>query len=139
MIKRVLFTLFLISSSAAQAFDNKYTTNMIDIEKLSVEHKWYDTNRDPYFPDKTDWETKTGLYWNVRLYRIFWDNNVHMSMDSSQVRTVGWQYVIGFHVTTWFDLVKDHHSRHVLEGVQNDKFPVEDSYGFRINFIPSVK
>lgn len=139
MYRKVIIVGLILLSTKAFAFDHDYTYKLVDVDRLSVEHKWYETNRDPYFPDKNDWTTKTDLYWSVRLYRIFWDNDVHMGMDKSQVRTVGWQYILGIHITDWLDLVKDHHSRHVMENTLPQHFPVEDSYGFRLNFIERKK
>lgn len=136
MLKFLISAFLILNCHKIYAFDNKYTNILVDTNKLSLEHKKYQINYDPYFPGmEQKWSTKTNLYWDVRIYRIFWDNDLHMGMDQSQVRSVGWKYVIGIHVFDWLDLVKDHHSRHVLEETREYHFPVEDSYGLRVNFI----
>lgn len=110
--------------------------------KLSVEHKKIKNKRDPYFPDKGDWTNKTDLLWDVNLYnRVFWENNTYMEMDYA-VRHIGWHYKLGISPSGYFDFVWEHHSRHVAEALPPegiDKFPVEDSYGIRLNFIPCNK
>jgi hypothetical protein len=143
MFNKLLIILFVFASDFCYGFefsDKKYTYKLVDVNRLSLEHKQYQINHDPYFPGmEKNWTTKTDLYWDVRLWRIFWDNDLHMGMDKSQVRTVGWKFIMGIHVTDWLDIVKDHHSRHVLEDRRDGHFPVEDSYGFRINFIERKK
>lgn len=127
---------FLLASQA-KAEEAKSTYHVLDVEKFAFEHKWADKIRDPYIPDEKNWRIKDNLYWNVSIGHIFfWDNNVEMYSTDTHVLSVGWQFYMGFHVNDWLDLVKDHHSRHVLEQSRpTAAFPVEDSYGFRLNFI----
>lgn len=120
----------------AQA-DQTLPYHVLNVEKFSYEHKWTDKVRDPFIPNERNWRYKDNLYWNVSIFKeFFWDNNVEMYSTDSKVLSVGWQFYMGVRVTDWLDIVKDHHSRHVMEEERpSHSFPVEDSYGFRLNFI----
>lgn len=111
---------------------------LLDVERLTIEHKKILGKRDPLFPNKSYWTKRTNLLWDVEVYEtFFWKNNVYMDMDYA-VRHIGWHFRYGFHVTKWFDVVCEHHSRHAADRdlqTPSGKFPVEDSCGGAINFV----
>lgn len=139
-MKIALFILFFICTNnafAANYYNYINKGDFLKVEELFVEYRKYEAYRNPYYPPgKDDW-THTGEFnWTVSAFnRLYWDNKFHMSMDlTPQVRHAGWEYYLGFRVFNWFHLVKYHHSEHVMEDKFLHKFPVEDSYGFRIYF-----
>lgn len=109
----------------------------LSVDKFYIEYRNYTALRDPYFPGKEDWKRRGEFHFNLGLLnsRIYMENNLHLTMDSTQVREAGWEYTVGVRTFKWLDIVKYHHSRHSLEAVQSQRFPVEDSYGVRIFFI----
>lgn len=113
----------------------------LKVTEMNIEHYQYEAHRDPYFAEaavKPDWRhlTQFNLELGVTPY-LFWDNRLHMSFDraTTQIRHAGWEYTIGMRVTDWFDVLKYHHSQHVLEDKFEARFPNTDAYGIRIKFI----
>lgn len=109
----------------------------LKVEEMYVEYRKYEAYRNTYYPpEKDDWTHTGEFHYTVSvLNRLYWQNNFHMSMDSTpQVRHGGWEYYMGLRIFKSFHLVKYHHSEHVFEDKFNRKFPVEDSYGVRVYF-----
>lgn len=110
----------------------------IQTDELSVTYKKYQ----PY--------SRSPLYYNSRLKDgvelkmnndlgfglIFWDNLVHASTNQYQFYMVGWQFLVGIHVTSFFDLQWDHHSQHLMDNkFPYMDYPLEDSLGFTLHII----
>lgn len=113
-----------------------HTGSVFKLEAMDFEHRKIEALRDPYFPNKDDWNNSTNFHFRIGLLKAFyWDNVIHMEMDQSQVRAGGWEWTMGLRVFSWMDVVKYHHSRHVMEESRQMKFPVEDSYGIKIYLI----
>lgn len=102
-------------------------------------------SRDAQAPEYTGkWKHKVslGLKFNT-LESLYMDNRFHMETAAGQIRTVGWHWILGLRIHPSIDLFHEHHSRHVLDQESQsaklyDKqtsrnFPVEDSYGIRLN------
>lgn len=114
-----------------------------EVTELSLDYRKMKDKRDPYFPDKTDWTNYVGLNWGVRGYKLlFWDNQVFFYGDDAQVRKVGWHFTSGVHVTDFIDLTYHHESEHSADmgryeepGIVKPRFPLENSYGVRFNFL----
>lgn len=71
------------------------------------------------------------------------NNTVHTEGTESQLQTVGWHYEMGIRMNSQISIFHEHHSRHRLDSEVADtgrdpssrtKFPVEDSYGVRLQF-----
>jgi hypothetical protein len=138
---RYLLALFLLCNTAyAQG-----NYSLFNVEKLEIKHaKMSPGNRDPYVPWYTgSWYTKSELEWRVSMLGpIYWDNNMHMEMiNSTTVKTVGWQYELGVRILDSVSVYWGHHSRHVLDEpapelyISGNQFPVEDSIGIRIKIM----
>jgi len=110
--------------------------DFLKVEEMYMEYRKIEAWRNPYYPpEKDDWQFTNEFNWTVSMWdHLFWENKIHMSMDCCQIRHAGWQYYLGYRVFDWFSVIKYHHSEHVLENKYERRFPVEDSYGFRIYF-----
>lgn len=131
----------LIYSSAASAYDLDLEGfskgNWLKVDESYVEYRKYEAYRNPYLPDEKGWDFRGEFHNTFSAFnRLYWDTNLHMSMDESQIRYVGLEYYLGLRVFDWLHAVKYHHSEHVLDepAPDNRKFPVEDSYGVRVYF-----
>jgi len=111
----------------------------VSIKEMYIEYRDIETWRNPYYDGKTDWKFTSDFQSTVEIYELLYHTNkFHFSMDDTQIRHAGWEYYAGLKVTNWLKVFKYHHSEHMLEQVPTDgkrKFPVEDSYGFRVDFI----
>lgn len=119
---------------------------LLDIDKFDIEYtKLNPSSRDPYAPQYTGlWKERAALKWDVSVLGFaYWRNNVHTeTIESGQVKTVGWEYEAGIPVTGHFELFWHHHSRHIMDEPPQvnytdsaNQFPVEDGVGIRIRFI----
>jgi hypothetical protein len=137
----ILGALIAFTAEAKPLFDQNDTSyRLFKVEEFSIEHLQYEAYRDPYHPDygQTDWNFKDNINFKISLLgSIYWQNRLHMSMDKidHQIKDAGWEHTLGIEIFRWLDIVKYHHSRHVLEESRPYRFPVEDSYGFKINLI----
>ena len=115
---------------------------LVDVDELSFEHTKIDAKRDPYFThiDQDDWQYGGALNWHVRfLEYLYWRNQFHFDYET-QIREVGWKYEYGANLGDCFDVFWQHHSRHANEEPKRDqRFPVDDRYGVRINFMKDGK
>src|SRR5687768_1997527 len=128
-----LFVLVLVSSASyAKPFQ------WVSADRLSLELKEIAPGkRDPYFDQEEEhWQYKLNLLWDVRLMeRLFLVSDSYFSTSNNKVTHIGWHYRSGIHVLDWLDIVHEHHSQHAADKSRPTKFPLEDSYGIRINFI----
>lgn len=142
----MITALFLPSVAFSRDF------SLLDVESAGVKAAYFGCNRDPMTPHldrgcEGDYKGRVAFELNLRLLEVgYWDNDVHTEGIDSQVKTVGWHWETGLHITKKFDLFYEHHSRHVMEGLQpriydynsqqhiQQKFPLEDSYGLRLKF-----
>jgi hypothetical protein len=137
----MLGALIAITAEAKPLFDQNDTSyRLFKVEEFSIEHLNYQANRDPYFPEhsQTDWQFMDNFNFKISILGSFyWQNRFHMSMDKPdhQIKSAGWEHTMGLEVFKWLDLVKYHHSRHVLEESRPYRFPVTDAWGFKINLI----
>lgn len=136
----ILFGLALSCSSFAQEF------HLIEMEHLDFEAYQFENNRDGYAPYKDHrnaegqehWVNGAAMHWNVILaeydrWALYWHNRVHMGNTNVQVRQAGWEWEFGAHLTEKFDLFWYHHSQHILEAKTQERYPLQNFYGFRIN------
>ncbi len=127
---------------------------LLDVDEVNVSTAKFGCNREPMTPQYgcKDYVGRVEVDFNLRILGAgYWDNNVHTEGLRGQVKTVGWHFEMGAHVTPYLDMFYEHHSRHVMEGDQplyydhkiNDYkrgvFPVEDSYGIRFKFYTNPK
>lgn len=138
---RAIFILGCVFGSEAKAYDlnldSLYNGDFLKVDQMYLEFRKYEDYRNAYLPDAKGWQFRGEFHNNLSAFSVlFWNTNLHLSMDRSQIRYVGLEYYLGLHLTPWADAIKYHHSEHVLEQEVpgNKKFPVEDSYGFRIYF-----
>jgi hypothetical protein len=114
----------------------------ITINEMNLEHYQYEVHRNPYFADaevQPDWRHHTRFNFQLGITDyIFWDNKLHMDFDgaTTAIRHAGWEYTVGFRLTDWLDILRYHHSQHVLEDKFDTRFPNTDAYGVRITFLP---
>lgn len=137
---RLAIFLILISQSR---FANAY--QLLDLEELSMTHaRLGDASRDPLAPQYSgDWLYKTSLMFRFNvLGPLYWDNRVHTEATNGGVRTVGWWWMLGLRIHPNLDIFHEHHSRHIMDesspnailyGNKSRNFPVEDSYGIKLN------
>lgn len=130
MFKMLFSLLILLTSQPAQS----------KINGLSLEIKRMLFLRHAYYPEKSDWRGFVGLNWNISNKNdwLYWDNQSAFYGDNSQVRHIFWQYEVGFRYET-VDVFYYHKSEHTADANREDighpsKFPLEDSFGIRINF-----
>lgn len=143
----LLCMLISLASSSAHA-----EWHLIQLEELSFTGaKLGAASRDPIAPHYTDkWEYRGNL--NMRLNflgPVYWDNRVHTETAQSGVRTVGWWWMVGLRLHPQLDVFWEHHSRHILdqpnpteysyENRSSRNFPVEDSYGVKLNIYEGPK
>ncbi len=126
-----LFTLVLMMMSSDFA--------LAKITEMSLEVRQMKTLRHAYYPEKRDWTGFVGLNWKWQKGGVYWDNQTAFYGDSSQVRHIFWEYEMGYsfkHV----DLFYYHKSEHIADSNpqdvgSSDRFPLEDSFGVRINLL----
>lgn len=123
-----------------------YEFRLLDVDYFDMRVQKFKENRDPLTPD-IDQDRYTGRVatdFGLRILEVgYWNNTVHTEGTESQLQTVGWHYEMGIRVHKQVSVFHEHHSRHrmdseVIDTDPNDdyrtKFPVEDSYGIRMQF-----
>lgn len=106
--------------------------------------------RDPYMPEYTSHRQENEEQWRYgaaalvdlhliqyKDFELYWNNRVHMDATGDQVRHVGWYWEFGSNLgTEKLDVFYRHHSRHVMEDINEDvRFPVRDEYTVRFNLL----
>lgn len=117
----------------------------LELERCGFEFSHLADNQDPYYQYPKHGSCSGCEYWKARVavvfdvdvlsYRgkgIYFRNNVFGDATNVQFRTVGWQYRVGVHLGV-FDIFHEHVSRHVLDTDRDDRFPLFNSYGVRLN------
>lgn len=140
----------MLSSLGNLAEGTEY--HLLDADRLDIEYNRLDKEmRDPYAPEYTGrWRDRAAVKFDISILDyVYWRNNVHTeTIDTGQVKTVGWEWEAGFPVTKYLEVYHHHHSRHIMdENPQtsynypgtNTQFPVEDEYGIRFRFIHREK
>lgn len=130
----LLLALCMMLSTTALAAEWR----LLDVDQASVSFMKFKANRDPQIYSEEHFRHRVQFDLGLQFLKYgFWKNNIHLETNRSQVKTAGWEYDMGVHLGPYIDVFHHHHSRHVLDS-DNDipgKFPVEDSYGVRFNFI----
>lgn len=144
---KLLLCILLFADSTALA---EY--HLVNLEEMYMTGaRLNPTSRDPLAPQYTgEWESREALHFRFNILgALYWDNEVHME-TTTVPKTVGWHWMAGIRVVPALDLFYEHHSRHEMDGTSPsatlyDKgenqatFPVEDSYGIRINIFEGTK
>lgn len=118
------------------------------IEADRVDFEYYKINglRDPYAPQYDElWDYRAALRWDLTILKYgYMLNDTHTEgLKDGRVKTVGWQWELGLHLTDNIDIFEFHHSRHIFDvnAKQRDgsdlpgkgkNFPVENSWGLRV-------
>ena len=109
---------------------------------LNLELRKIEFKRHAYYPDKRDWRGYTGLNWGVQdLWdTVYWENTIYAYGDSAQYRHVGWKWELGVNLYDNLHIFYHHHSEHAMDANREDighpdKWPIEDSFGIRINLL----
>jgi hypothetical protein len=139
----------LLVSLCSTSYGANYS--LLETEYLALEYAQFDKNaRDPYAPQYTGrWKDRATLLWDSNLlrvgkYKFMWNHNIHTeTIDTGAVKTVGWEWRLGFGLGRYIDVFHHHHSKHIMdERVDNpayegkgNQFPVEDSIVIRFKFI----
>lgn len=145
----ILMSWFMCSLANAESY---LPNRLWHLNDFSIEYYEYPQGmRDPYFIE-TDNTSKSGRFtqfergsavnFDTEILKYgYWDNRVHMDMDDTQVRHVGWLWELGLHLGPYVDVFHNHHSRHGLEykNPREDRFPVSDQYGVRFTFVRDGK
>ncbi len=115
-----------------------------EVTQLSLDvRKFGGAIRDPYYPGKDDFENYVGLNWDLMGFQtLTWENTVYFYGDDAQVRKVGWHFDVGLKLNEYFTVIHNHQSDHDVDHDRNDpqfgnrpKFPLQNSYGLRFNFL----
>lgn len=138
----IVFALLMPNPVLAKVVPLKLDRFSLAVGKLGL--------RDPMLPEimPDQWQYYFATEFDLSVYKyIYWENRVHGETAYSKFMSVAWEYELGLRPNGWFDLFWRHHSRHTLDieqptyydriTKQNRKlrFPVEDVYGIRFNFI----
>lgn len=121
-----------------------------EVSKLNLELKKMPFQRDYYIPEHTSWDYEVTLNMDLKLNTInygyqsflFLESDLTGQSRNSRFRNMWWDYTLGFSLLPDIDIIWDHRSQHSLDeqvDYVNDKYPVTDSYGIRINFLKRFK
>ncbi len=108
-------------------------TALAKVEYLNLELKRLPYQRDYLVPEQTVWDHEVSLNMKLELKRLWLESDLTGQTAQGRFRNMWWDYTMGLSIVPELDLVWDHRSQHLLDWEQ-DKFPVRDSYGIRINF-----
>lgn len=146
-MKYTLLVLLLWSSTSFGQSINFKHLRLLEVDHLSSEF-WHTENyRDPYLPEYSTTESENSERWvggtavnfdvnivRYKRFQMYWDNQAHTDLTTSQVRHVGWEYELGFSFYNKLQLYKYHHSEHCMECDPEQRFPLKDTYGVRFIF-----
>ena len=108
-------------------------TALAKVEYLNLELKRLPYQRDYLVPEQTAWDHEVSLNMKLELKRLWLESDLTGQTAQGRFRNMWWDYTLGVSIIPELDLVWDHRSQHSLDWEQ-DKFPIRDSYGIRINF-----
>lgn len=133
MLRTIIIALVLFSADIAWGLDLQLSKGkFFDVDESYIEWRKYDSYRNLNTPGKKDWDWTAEFHNTVSVWkRFYWDTNFHMSMDTTQIRYVGFEYYMGLKVMPYLHLIKYHHSQHCTD-MDCGTWPVEDSYGMRV-------
>lgn len=127
------------------------TSAAAEVKKLNLELKRLPFQRDYYIPERTNWDYEVTLNMDLEKFLFcyplgeYQSNCVNFFLESdltgqsanSRFRNLWWDYTVGLSILPDVDIIWDHRSQHALDektDFANDKYPVRDSYGIRLNF-----
>lgn len=136
MLKALICILAMFDSTIAWGFDLGLSKgSFLAVDESYIEWRKYEAYRNPYLPEKDDWQWVGEIHNTVSAWkRLYWQTNIHMSMDESQIKYGGLEYYLGVKIMPYLQAIKYHHSEHCFDKDCPSRFPVEDSYGFRLYF-----
>lgn len=116
------------------------------VTKLEVEIRQINAMRSTHFPQRADdihWmKGYFDVKWHNNWQYFFWDNEIALYGSEIKVEYIWWDLDLGLHLTDNIDFLYHHKSEHWadrlspwLDAYPKMTFPVEDSYGFRINLL----
>lgn len=110
------------------------TNAVAEVRALNLEVKRLPYVRDYFMPEHKYWDAQLNLNWNVGFGAFFMENDIDTRTRQGRFRYVAWEYKTGFDLTPNLAVLWHHRSEHAMD-MYREKFPVRDSYGFRINFL----
>ena len=152
MLIRYIFTLLLllisISILGAPQPNSPSRFRLLDIDYFGMKAARFTCNRDPMSPERNcdDWKGRVSAFFNLSIIEyLYWNNEVHGEGTEAAFKSVGWHWELGIRVHPALFLYHEHHSRHLLDEDRSEelrtdeypalkRFPVEDSFGVRLNF-----
>ena len=117
-----------------------------EVKKLNLELKRMPFQRDYYFPERTAWDYEVTLNMDLgkELFTVgshnidfFFESDLTGQSANSRFRGLWWDYTLGFSILPDVDVIWDHRSQHALDeqtDFKDDRYPVRDSAGIRLNF-----
>jgi hypothetical protein len=111
---------------------------LLDVDRASYEYSKIADQRDFFYTeDQESFKYRMAFLLDFSIMKyLYWKNDVHMMATDSQVRAVGWEFEQGGRLGKYGEVFYYHHSQHVLERDRHTRqYPLENRYGFRINFI----
>ena len=113
---------------------------------IHLDEVWFEAykiirKRDFFFPEKDD-DWMAGGVFNINTHiqeDWYWNNAIHLSGDSFQIRHVGWEFEFGYHlIENSVDIYYFHFSEHETERRNTPRelhgrdYPVQDYIGAKI-------
>lgn len=147
MYRLMLLVLLLVPSLAnANSFLPK---EPLTLDLMALKVMRFTCNRDPQLPDLEcqDWKGRVSAQFDLGILKYgFWRNDVHAEGTDAKFMSVGWHWELGAKLGKQIELIYEHHSRHTMDTeqpyswipgqtyVEQNRYPVEDSFGVRIIF-----
>lgn len=133
-----LILLLSLLSTPALSYDLLLPTH------IGLEGEQYDTLRDPYQPEETNWTYGSALYTKLTLlgdptddWRFFFDPKLSFRSTTSQIRQGSLYFETGFEILKerGIRLFRRHESIHALERARNNnQYPVLDSWVMQLEW-----
>ena len=134
MLNKIIIVSALIASPA-MAYEIEKPASWLNIDESYVEYRKFQDYRNPYIPEEKNWDFMGNFHNTYSLFKvIYWDTDLHLAANHSQVLYGGLEYRLGIHITDNLDVFKYHASDHIFDHTETNKFPVQDSYGIRVYF-----
>ena len=111
------------------------TPALSDVQYLNLEAKRLPFQRDYYYPNTNHWGHELSLNFKATIGKAWLESDITGQSRKGRFRNIWWDYTLGYELNKYFDVVWDHKSQHSLDIQLDDKYPVRDSLGFRINFL----
>jgi hypothetical protein len=121
--------------------------NATPLELFPDHHSYIDLYKNEHVYDTYLYPLDSGLSYGAAFhndftfikfgkYSTFVNSNVHFDQhkDTGHIKHGGWEYLLGLSlIPDKVELIKYHHSQHVLEETRPGHFPVTDFVGIRIH------